>query len=259
MMKKLLCGVFIMTLTGCEMLMPPPDTGSDVEKATTNVDAVEGSTEKDTDLVDMLRRRTDPQAGDPAWASLRPQPKPEHYATSTGSLFSQTQVQDLYDDTKPRGIGDIVTVLLEEKTQAKKSASSDLDKKTDMSMDPMAIGGQNLQIAGRELSYEVKNQNKFAGTTSADQSNSIKGEISVEVIDVLANGNLMVRGEKWLTLNTGDEYIRVSGTIRPDDISQDNTVTSTRITNARIQYSGTGDRQDIQEQGWLGRFFNVTL
>jgi flagellar L-ring protein FlgH len=60
-------------------------------------------------------------------------------------------------------------------------------------------------------------------------------------------------------LNTGDEYIRVSGTIRPDDISQENTIESTRITNARIQYSGTGDRQDVQEQGWLARFFNVSL
>ncbi|OAN18830.1 flagellar basal body L-ring protein [Photobacterium jeanii] len=258
-MKKILCSLVFLTLTGCELIPQQPDTGNDVEKATTNVDAVEGSTKKESDLVDMLRRREDPEQGDPAWASVRPQPKPEHYATATGSLFSTSHVQDLYDDTKPRGIGDIVTVLLEERTQAKKSASSDLDKKTDMSMDPLALGGQNMQIAGRELSYEVKNQNKFAGSTSADQSNSIKGEISVEVIDILANGNLIVRGEKWLTLNTGDEYIRVSGTIRPDDISQENTITSTRITNARIQYSGTGDRQDIQEQGWLGRFFNVTL
>lgn len=254
-MKKLIVGL-AMVLSGCVQF---PQEESDMEQATTSVDAVEGSTDQSSGLIDMMRRREDPQAGDPAWASIRPQEKPEHYATATGSLFNAAGVQDLYDDTKPRGIGDIVTVLLEEKTQAKKSASSDLDKSTDMSMDPLALGGQPLTIGDRDLSYEVSNANKFAGSTSADQSNSIKGSISVEVIDVLANGNLLVRGEKWLTLNTGDEYIRVSGTVRPDDISQENTIASTRIANARIQYSGTGERQDIQEQGWLARFFNVSL
>ncbi|OLQ76023.1 flagellar basal body L-ring protein [Photobacterium proteolyticum] len=254
-MKKLIIALAVI-LSGCSQLQMEE---SDIAQATTSVDAVEGSTEQGGGLIDMLRRREDPQAGDPAWASIRPQEKPEHYATATGSLFNVTGAQDLYDDTKPRGIGDIVTVLLEEKTQAKKSASSDLDKSTDLSMDPLALGGQEIKIGERNLSYEVSNANKFAGSTSADQSNSIKGSISVEVIDVLANGNLLVRGEKWLTLNTGDEYIRVSGTVRPDDISQENTIASTRIANARIQYSGTGDRQDVQEQGWLARFFNVSI
>ncbi|MCV5919962.1 flagellar basal body L-ring protein FlgH, partial [Escherichia coli] len=76
--------------------------------------------------------------------------------------------------------------------------------------------------------------------SSAKQSNSISGYITVEVIEVLANGNLVIRGEKWMTLNTGDEYIRLSGTIRPDDINFDNTIASNRVSNARIQYSGTG-------------------
>ncbi|WP_299016099.1 flagellar basal body L-ring protein FlgH [uncultured Photobacterium sp.] len=254
-MRKLIAGLVIV-LSGCTQL---PVKESDISQATTMIDAVEGSTEESSTLIEMMRRREDPQAGDPAWASVLPQEKPEHYATATGSLFDVTGAQDLYDDTKPRGIGDIVTILLEEKTQAKKSASSDLDKSTDMSMDPLQLGGQAVKIGERDLSYAVSNANKFAGSTSADQSNSIKGSISVEVIDVLANGNLLVRGEKWLTLNTGDEYIRVSGTVRPDDISQENTIASTRIANARIQYSGTGDRQDVQEQGWLARFFNVSI
>ena len=254
-MKKIIVGL-AMVLSGCVQLSQDE---SDMAQATTSVDAVEGSTDQSTGLIDKMRRREDPQAGDPAWASIRPQEKPEHYATATGSLFNSADAQDLYDDTKPRGIGDIVTILLEEKTQAKKSASSDLDKSTDLSMDPPSLGGKPLTIGDRDLSYEVSNANKFSGSTSADQSNSIKGSISVEVIDVLANGNLLVRGEKWLTLNTGDEYIRVSGTIRPDDISQENTIASTRIANARIQYSGTGDRQDTQEQGWLARFFNVSI
>lgn len=256
-MKNYLLGLTVWLMAaGCAQL---PEEASDVAQATTTVDAVEGATPESGGLIDMMRRREDPQAGDPAWSSVRPQEKPEHYATATGSLFNAGQAQDLYDDTKPRGLGDIVTVMLEEKTQAKKSASADLDKSTDLSMDPLMLGGKALTIGERDLSYELSNGNKFAGSTSADQSNSIQGSITVEVIEVLPNGNLLVRGEKWLTLNTGDEYIRLSGTLRPDDITQDNTVPSTRIANARIQYSGTGDRQDVQEQGWLARFFNVSI
>ncbi|MEJ2764170.1 flagellar basal body L-ring protein FlgH [Photobacterium sp. MCCC 1A19761] len=257
-MKKLILGL-VLALSGCTQFQLEQEQTSDVAQATSPIDAVEGTTKQDSDLIDRMRRRDDPQAGDPAWASIRPQEKPEHYSTATGSLFDAAGAQDLYDDTKPRGIGDIVTVMLEEKTQAKKSASSDLDKSADLSMDPIVLGGKPLMIGERDLSYALSNANTFAGSSSADQSNSIQGSISVEVVEVLANGNLLVRGEKWLTLNTGDEYIRVSGTIRPDDISQENTIASTRIANARIQYSGTGDRQDVQEQGWLARFFNVSI
>ncbi|UTM58073.1 flagellar basal body L-ring protein FlgH [Photobacterium sp. CCB-ST2H9] len=257
MKRNWLFTALILTLTGCVQL---PDRQNELAQATTNVDAVEGKQESpEGDLIDLVRRRDDPQAGDPAWSGVRPQEKPAHYATATGSLFSQALAQDMYDDTRPRGIGDIVTVLLAEKNKANKSASTDVGKSTDLSMDPLDLGGKPLTIGDRDISYSVSNENKFKGNTSADQSNSIQGYISVEVVDVLANGNLLVRGEKWLTLNTGDEYIRVSGTIRPDDISQENTIESTRIANARIQYSGTGDRQDVQEQGWLARFFNVSL
>ncbi|WP_371414221.1 MULTISPECIES: flagellar basal body L-ring protein FlgH [unclassified Salinivibrio] len=246
-------------LSGCS-LPGQQDTGSDLDQATSTTDAVEGETAPDSEgLIGLLRQREDPKAGDPAWSPIRPQQPPEHYATATGSLFDSTRQRDLYDGSKPRGLGDIVTVMLEENTQAQKSASSDLAKSNDLSMDPLSLGGEEITIGERTLSYEVSNDNSFTGSASADQSNSLQGSISVQVIDVLANGNLMVRGEKWLTLNSGDEYIRLSGTIRPADISPDNTIASTRISNARIQYSGTGDRQDTQEQGWLARFFNVTL
>ena len=252
--RRWLLIALVCSLSGC--MSTPDSVGSDIEKATTNVDAVEGKQTESKSLIDRLRARDDAQMNDPAWNPVRPQDKPEHYATATGSLFNQDQAQDLYDDTKPRGIGDIVTILLEEKTTAKKNASSDLDKKTDLHMKPIELGGKPVTYT---LSYAMANNNTFEGSTSADQSNSIKGSISVEVVDVLSNGNLVIRGEKWLMLNTGEEYIRVSGNIRPDDIDQDNSIASTRISNARIQYSGTGDRQDVQQQNWLSRFFNVAF
>jgi flagellar L-ring protein precursor FlgH len=126
-------------------------------------------------------------------------------------------------------------------------------------MDPLSVGGQELKMGDYNFSYALKNGNKFSGSAAANQSNSISGSITVEVIEVLANGNLVIRGEKWLALNTGDEYIRLSGTIRPDDVDFDNTIASNRISNARIQYSGTGTNKDMQEPGFLARFFNVSL
>lgn len=261
-MKRSLFVVFILgILSGCAFL---EDTAlileSEVELATSVQDATEGETEpQSSGIIGLLRGREDAVPGDPNWTPLEPARKPEHFVAATGSLFSAGETQDLYDDRKPRGIGDIVTVNLEEKTQAKKTASSDANKKADLSMDPLQLGGTDVKIGDGTMSYAMTNDNKTSGSSSANQSNSISGSITVEVVKILANGNLKIRGEKWLTLNTGEEYIRLSGIIRPDDITDENTVVSTRISNARIQYSGTGDRQDIQEQGWLARFFNVVL
>jgi flagellar L-ring protein precursor FlgH len=260
MMKRICLLALITTMSGCAMLEPIET--DEVSQATTVVDAVEGdkSKEESSGIIDTMRGRTDPVAGDPAWAPIHPKQKPEHYAAATGSLFSTEHITDLYDDSKPRGIGDIITVTLDETTRATKSANADLSKTNDAKMEPLSVGGQELKIGGKyNFSYDLNNTNTFAGDSSAKQSNSISGYITVEVIEVLANGNLVIRGEKWMTLNTGDEYIRLSGTIRPDDINFDNTIASNRVSNARIQYSGTGSPQDMQEPGFLARFFNVAL
>ncbi|WP_104399150.1 flagellar basal body L-ring protein FlgH [Vibrio penaeicida] len=258
-MMRLLLVFLTLVMAGCTSMQKPD--GTDPDAGTTVVDAIEGDKSNDGGggIVDTLRGRTDPVAGDPAWAPIHPKQKPAHYATATGSLFNTQHTQNLYDDSKPHGVGDIVTVNLAENTKAAKSADADLSKSNDASMDPLNVGGQELKIQDYNFSYELSNENKFKGNASANQSNSISGSITVEVIEVLANGNLIIRGEKWLTLNTGDEYIRLSGTIRPDDIDFDNTIASTRISNARIQYSGTGNQQDMQEPGFLARFFNVSL
>ncbi|HDY7777068.1 TPA: flagellar basal body L-ring protein FlgH [Vibrio vulnificus] len=259
-MKRISLIALVTVMSGCTMLEPIETP--EVVNATTVVDAVEGDKSKDdsSGIVDTLRGRSDPVAGDPAWAPIHPKQQPEYYAAETGSLFSVNHLSNLYDDSKPRGVGDIITVTLDEKTNASKSANADLSKSNDSSMDPLEVGGQELKIDGKyNFSYNLTNSNNFTGDASAKQSNSISGYITVEVIEVLANGNLVIRGEKWLTLNTGDEYIRLSGTVRPDDISFDNTIASNRVSNARIQYSGTGTQQDMQEPGFLARFFNVSL
>lgn len=259
-MKRLLSLAFITVMSGCSMLQPPTETPETVQ-GTTVVDAVEGdkASEESSGLVDTLRSRTDPLAGDPAWAPIHPKQKPEHYAAETGSLFNLQHINSLYDDSKPRGIGDIITVNLDESTKAAKSADADLSKSNDSSMDPLAVGGKDLTIGDYNFSYALKNDNNFNGSAEANQSNSISGSITVEVIEVLANGNLVIRGEKWLTLNTGEEFIRLEGLVRPQDVNADNTVESNRIANARIQYSGKGQMQESQSAGWLTRFFSSAL
>ncbi|MGL5337016.1 MAG: flagellar basal body L-ring protein FlgH [Enterovibrio sp.] len=258
---KVICFLLLMSLSGCSLLnYLNPAVQDDVEDATGSTDAVEGKTEPEmASIINMMRQREDPKAGDPNWTPIAPQATPELYTASTGSLFNAAKVQDYYSDTKPRQIGDVVTVLLQENTQASKKASSDTAKGNDLLLEPIEFGGKEITLNGSSFSYKLKNDNKTSGENNANQSNSIQGSISVEVVNVLANGNLVVRGEKWLTLNTGEEYVRLSGTIRPQDIRPDNTIASTRISNARIQYSATGDRQDLQQQSWLARFFNIIL
>lgn len=203
-MNRLLTILAIALLSGCSMLEAPIET-SDVVQGTTTVDAVEGDKSQDesSGIVDTLRGRTDPVAGDPAWAPIHPKHQPEHYAAETGSLFNTVQASSLYDDSKPRGVGDIITVTLDENTKAAKSSDADLSKNNDASMDPLEVGGQQLNIGDYNFSYNLSNDNKFSGSAAANQSNSISGSITVEVVEVLANGNLVIRGEKWLTLNTG--------------------------------------------------------
>ncbi|MNH14342.1 Flagellar L-ring protein precursor [compost metagenome] len=105
------------------------------------------------------------------------------------------------------------------------------------------------------LSAGYSGDRSTKGDSKAAQGNTLTGSITVTVADVLPNGIIAVRGEKWLTLNTGDELVRIAGMIRADDIATDNTVPSTRVADARITYSGTGSFADASQPGWLDRFF----
>ncbi|HSG61723.1 MAG TPA: flagellar basal body L-ring protein FlgH, partial [Pseudomonadales bacterium] len=105
----------------------------------------------------------------------------------------------------------------------------------------------------------VDHSRDFTGSADSDMSNSLSGNISVTVSDVLPNGVLVIRGEKWLTLNRGEEFIRIRGLVRAEDIAADNTISSTLIADARITYSGTGELADTNRQGWLTRFFNSVV
>ncbi len=185
----------------------------------------------------------------------------EPTVSSNGSLFRDTSGMDLYTDRKARGVGDLITVILQENTVSQKSSRVGMSKESEISI-PEAAGaagtllGRAVGMGGLSLGTQIGGDRQFNGEADANQRNNLRGNIAVSVVEVWPNGTLVVRGEKWMTLSSGDEFIRVSGLIRPDDIAPDNTVLSTRLANARISYSGTGALANSGNMGWLSRFFN---
>lgn len=151
-------------------------------------------------------------------------------------------------------IGDILTILLVEKTQAVKSNSANTDRSGSLSLTPPITGPLSFL---KKTSIDASGGSKFDGKGNAQQSNQLNGEISVTVAAVYPNGTMLVHGEKLLTLNRGDEHIRISGLVRTADIDIDNRVLSTRVADARITYAGTGEIARASRQGWLSHFFSI--
>ncbi|MCL2919695.1 flagellar basal body L-ring protein FlgH [Shewanella litorisediminis] len=195
-----------------------------------------------------------PIPDDPYYAPVVPE-EPPVALEPTGSIFLDSQAASLYTDIRAHRVGDIITVVLTESTQATKSANNEIKKGSDLNMDAIQALGGPVTISGNPLSLGYSDSMNTKREADADQSNSLRGNISAHVLQVLANGNLVIRGEKWISINNGDEFIRVTGVIRPQDITTDNKVESTRVANARIQYSGTGTFANSQQVGWLSQFF----
>ena len=197
----------------------------------------------------MSRPRAVPD--DPEFAPVRPQAMMQRDPDS-GAIFQPARNYNLYGDTKALNIGDVLTVTLQESTRASKSAETSITKDQELNIpEPSTFGKANIVLNAR-----ANCERDFNGSAEADQSNSLAGSITVTVTEVLPNGVLRVRGEKWLSLTNGDEYIRLTGMVRPQDIKPDNTVASNRVADARFAYGGTGDFDQANQMGWLARFFN---
>lgn len=168
-----------------------------------------------------------------------------------GSIYSANASGLFATDRRASKIGDILTVAFAESFQATKSQNATTSKS---SSNEIALPGI---IPGSALAETISNAltsssgRSFTGSGATAQSNSLTGQISVQVVRVLPGGNLEIKGQKRLVLNKGDEYIRVSGVVRPADISADNVVLSDRLASANIQYIGAGDIADPANQGWL--------
>lgn len=193
---------------------------------------------------------------DPDFAPILPEME-EESVVPTGSLFRTNYVNNIYSDSKAHRVGDIISVILSESTQAQKNAKTELKKANSATLDPITgLGGTGVTFKDDAIQFGLNQTSDFKGDSKTNQGNSLSGNISVHVLRVLPNGNLMIRGEKWMTLNNGDEYVRLTGIIRAQDIGANNTILSSKVANARIQYAGTGSFAEVQEQGWLSKFFS---
>lgn len=185
-----------------------------------------------------------------------PPMQPVAPAEPTGAIYQPASARSLFVDVKARRIGDTITILLNERTQASKSASTDASKTSDFDSGSPVLFGDTRRIDGdRVFENSWETEQDFAGEGSSSQSNRLDGSITVTVYDVLPNGNLAVRGEKWLTLNQGEEYVQVTGIVRPTDVSTENTVPSFKVADARITYSGKGTIADSNKPGIVARIF----
>ncbi|MFJ4145717.1 flagellar basal body L-ring protein FlgH [Pseudomonas sp. NPDC089734] len=197
---------------------------------------------------------------DPYYAPVLPR-TPISAAANNGAIYQAGFEQNLYGDRKAFRVGDIITITLAERMASSKAASSAITKDSTTSVGLTSLFGSGLRtnnpIGSNDLSLNAgyTGSRSTAGDGQAAQSNSLTGSVTVTVADVMPNGILAVRGEKWMTLNTGDELVRIAGLIRADDIATDNTVSSTRVADARITYSGTGAFADSSQPGWFDRFF----
>ena len=207
---------------------------------------------------------TGPEPGAPEYRSVAPPSAPPPQARK-GAIYQAGHELVLFEDVRARRVGDMLTVLLREQTDAEKSASTDINKESSNGVELQSSGLNDgtgisnlLNIGGifdQDRSVSMDQSSEFEGEGDSDQSNRLEGQITVTVSNVLPNGNLEIQGEKWILINQGEEYIRLRGIVRPEDIGPNNTVLSNRIANARIGYSGKGTVQDSNIPGWLTKFF----
>ena len=197
---------------------------------------------------------------DPEFAATPPPAIPP-VPRGNGSIYQAGFERSWFENVRARRIGDILLINLVEDTEATHSNEGSVNRDSDTSVTAPTLFGRGVRFSlpGQDglynLSQSLSSSTAFDGDGDNSQENEFKGSISVTVTDVLSNGYLRVRGEKRIGMTGGNEYIRVSGIVRPEDIDDRNTVDSTRVADATLVYVGDGQVTDASKMGWLARFF----
>ena len=185
---------------------------------------------------------------------------PQRTTQLNGAIYQQAAFRPLFEDTRARFVGDLITITINENfaaSQAKNSSTSKVGAVTAAAPSvKLPIGGS---LGANTISATGSSSNTFDGKGSTNSSNAFTGTITVTVIDVLPNGNLAVSGEKQIGNNRQVETVRFSGIINPINIVNGNTVSSTQVADARIEMRGQGQVDEAQVMGWLARFFLTFL
>ncbi|WP_081298529.1 flagellar basal body L-ring protein FlgH [Gilliamella sp. wkB108] len=188
-------------------------------------------------------------------------PQMPEIVNANGSIFQSVQpssfgYQPMFEDRRPRNIGDVLTIVLQENVSASKSSSVNAGRNGSANIGVKAVPTFLDGLVGRgKVDTDISGENDFKGSGGANAKNTFSGTITVTVQDVMINGNLKVIGEKQIAINQGTEFIRFSGVVNPRTISGNNTVISTQVADARIEYVGNGYIDEAQTMGWLQRLF----
>lgn len=189
--------------------------------------------------------------------SVRPTPRTD-YAAANGAIFQAGGARPLFEDRRARYVGDTMTITITENTSATASNNNKLDRtnKNNIAVNTLAgLPGKGMLGASLDTSNTVN----FEGKAAASNTNAFTGSITVTVIDVLPNGNLLVSGEKQLSVGNEQEFVRLSGVVNPSFVDASNTIASSKVADARIEYKSAGQMAEGMSMAWLGRFFMNVL
>jgi flagellar L-ring protein FlgH len=194
---------------------------------------------------------------EPDYSATWPEAAPTQ-AQANGAIYQAGHDVALFENAVARRVGDTLTIRLNERTNASKSSTTSTSKSTSIDMPGPIIAGRPVTVNGTEILHaQVDNDSQFDGEGASTQSNRLEGDITVTVAERLANGNLLVRGQKWITINQGQEFVRIQGIVRPIDIDPDNSISSLKVADAMIAYGGKGAIANANSPGLLARFFNL--
>jgi flagellar L-ring protein precursor FlgH len=194
---------------------------------------------------------------EPDYSATWPEPAPAQ-AQANGAIYQEGHDVALFENSVARRVGDTLTIRLNERTNASKSSTTSTSKSTNIDLPGPTIAGRPVTANGVPiLETSVNNQADFDGEGTSAQSNRLEGDVTVTVAQRLSNGNLLVRGQKWITINQGQEFVRIQGIVRPIDIDPDNSISSLKVADAMIAYGGKGAIANANSPGLLSRFFNL--
>jgi len=194
---------------------------------------------------------------EPDYSATFPEPPPSPTA-GNGAIYQAGHDIALFENAVARRVGDTLTIRLNERTNASKSSSTTTKKSTNAELTSPTVAGRPVTVNGTQvLAAGIDNKAEFDGQGDSRQSNQLQGDLSVTVAQRLANGNLLVRGQKWIAINQGREYVRIQGIVRPIDIDPDNSISSLKVADAMISYGAKGALADANRPGLLARFFNL--
>lgn len=185
--------------------------------------------------------------------TARPAPR-QDAPPANGSIYQAGVSRTLFEDRRARYVGDTMTILIAETTSASTKSNTNVNHSGSIAAAvPTVTGLPGKSLQGLELA--ATSSVSMAGKGDAAANNVFTGTITVTVVEVLANGNLLVSGEKQVSIGGGTEYIRLSGIVNPYFISTANTISSANVADARIEYKESGVISEAQVMGWLARFF----